>query len=529
MKQRIYAGVAWAAAILACGCGEADTRIDQNPEYDASDASSASGGSSGASGTSGTGGHAVEAGTGYGGTGGAGGTGGSRPPDARDYYVAESGSDLNTGTQGSPWKTIAKINGIKLAGGDIVHLSGTVADEFITDQKGSEAAPVIFQGDGTAVIKGILLTSAEHLQFVDLEAKGYVNSNKANCMPLVHIHGAAPVRHVTFTRIHLHDSDRGVLIGNHCKTTQPACPNDPGECCYPVGHDLTFEDTKIDSMSCDGVVFDDFAGDRISFIRGSITNTGLLDQHGVHGIYASGGHGHLVDHMTFQQNHNGWGVSLRRGDFVVRDSQFIGCADGVNGGINNNNEDEGTTGARALVYQIYRNLFVGNDGSNACTSIYQSTNNDLGIDDPRNTWAIFNNTFVNTRLNLSGKRPDTVSGAGTLTGGCLSDVYDIYLRNNVFVNGAVGVCAPVTHDGYSHIHQISNNAFHGISAQGSDAVMADPMLDSDNRVTNPALRDKGVAAIILNQLTMVANSPPSLEPLGYWGTKPDLGQTEQLP
>lgn len=57
-------------------------------------------------------------------------------------------------------------------------------------------------------------------------------------------------------------------------------------------------------MQCEGVVFDDYAGDRITFEGGAISNTGIhcpwhADGSGCHGIYASGGPHHVIDGVTF--------------------------------------------------------------------------------------------------------------------------------------------------------------------------------------------------------------------------------------
>ena len=77
-------------------------------------------------------------------------------------------------------------------------------------------------------------------------------------------------------------------------------------------------------------------------------------------------------------------------------------------------------------------------------AIYQggflNNGQDLGCEDPGNAWAVFNNTFVNTLLNF-GETTDNLKAPA---------YYDIYLRNNAFVNTKVVVSdanADRTHEG----------------------------------------------------------------------------------
>lgn len=132
--------------------------------------------------------------------------GGAAPVTGTAYYVSSSGNDANNGlTPATAWKTIGKVNGKKLSGGDVVYLKGTLTDAFIKNQKGTAGAHITFQGDGATIIKGISLSDAEYVDFVDLEAKGYVNSKRTNCMPLLTVSGSGSVHHVNFTRLYLHD------------------------------------------------------------------------------------------------------------------------------------------------------------------------------------------------------------------------------------------------------------------------------------------------------------------------------------
>lgn len=404
------------ATALVVGCGTSSSEAESPPDSDAGadavlDAVGDSAdpgdvhkpGDSGAGGASegGSGGAGGIAGGGAGGKAGSGGTAGAGGATGHHYYVAESGNDTqNDGSEAKPWKTIAKINGMTLEPGDVVHLSGTVDDAFIRNQRGTESAPITFQGDGSAIIKGISLSNARYVDFVDLEAKGQVNSNPKNCVALVTLNGSGPLDHLTFTRLHLHDSDRGVLIGNHTSGT--------------VGSDITFTDTTIESMSCDGVVYDDFTGDRISLIGGKITTTGRVELgYGTHGVYASGGHGHLFDGVTFGDNAYGWGISMRRGDTTVRNCVFNGGAGARM--LENVNEDPANSN---LSYWVHDNVFNGPGAG-----LYQGGHNDPqngGVADPGNTWYIWRNTFKNVTINFADSTSD-------------AKYYDVFMCDNTYV------------------------------------------------------------------------------------------------
>lgn len=331
------------------------------------------------------------------------------------YYVSATGNDQSSGTSPSTaWATIAKVNGKTLHGGDTVHLSGTLTDHDITDQNGSAAAYITFQGDGTAVIKGIHLQKSQYVAFSRLEASG---STGVQCGSLVTIDGSGPVQNVRFSRLDLHDSDRGIGIGNHTSGT--------------VGSDLLFADTTIARMQCEGVVFDDYAGDRITFDGGGISNTGIhcpwhADGSGCHGIYASGGHGHVITGMTFAAPNLSWDVSLRRANTVVSHCAFSGALM-----LENCNEDETAYNG---FYYVFDNVFSGPG-----TAIYQGGNNDNGIPDPKNTWSIYANTFD------SG---EVINFADDSAGYYAYD-YNVYMCDNA-LNGAsvrMGTTASgVTHD-----------------------------------------------------------------------------------
>ena len=397
------------------------------------------------------------------------------------YYVdSTNGNDARDGrSPQTAWRTMARVNSATFAAGDVVHLYGTLTDQSIGNPgSGTADAPITLIGDGPfagrARVAAIALTAAEHVIFRNLEASG---ANKT----LVGLSGARPVRFVRFENLLLHDGNYGVLVSSTTVT------------------DITFVATVIRGTYMDGALLNDAAGDRFSFVGGSITDTGQRGDQphwALHGVYASGGHGHLFDGVEFARNGGGSGLSLRRGDSTVRNCVFRGGTEM----LNYNNEDAGGTRGSLM---IYRNLFIGDAGS---TAIYHGGNNDTGVDDPGNRWVVFNNSFVNAAVNFSA--------SGT------ASFYDIYLRNNLFVGSRLTVVAPAS----GHLRALSNNGFWNAgTAQGTANVLTDPQLDASYDVTAATHRDHGVTGIAPG----VALVPQAANPLGYLGSAPDIGRTER--
>ncbi len=349
---------------------------------------------------------------------------GTRPPGAMDYWVSSSGSDSNAGTtSGSPWASIGKVNGVHLNGGDIVHLHGTLTDDLIRNQNGQAGAPVTFRANGAAVIKGVYLTNASYVDFADLEAKGggaFCPATYAEEVVLVSTKGTGSVRFINFTNMYLHDAFRAVDIGM----------SSPGA----THTDINFTNTRIDTMAMDGVVLEDFAGDRFSYVGGSIRNTGAIAHscahydYGAHGIYASGGHGHVFDGATFGVNLNGWSISMRRGDTTVRNCTFDG---GMM--LENVNEDPANS---HRTYWVHDNVF---NAGGASAALYQGGYNDPAngaSHQPGNTWMIYDNVFNGSEsINFA----DTTGDAA---------FYDVYMCNNDLDGNVprMGSTAP----GYTH-------------------------------------------------------------------------------
>jgi len=426
-----------------------------------------------------------------------------------NYYVSSKGKtnefDKLYGTYLG--NTIKSIKGKTFSSGDTVRFYGTLTDDIIGNPgKGTKARPIVFIGvgpkSGRAVIQGITLSKCSHVVFQNFESASniiqirIVNSSKDS------------VNFIKFKNCYLHNGIQGVAIT------------------IPTATDIRFEGTTIDKMDQDGILLSDAAGDRFSFVNGSITNTGLVyPGWNTHGCYASGGTGHVFDGGKFSNNANGASISVRRGGMTIRNCSFFNTTKAVS----YNNEDEASgvnyyTGSRAKnqYISLYRNLFV--DCKVAIYLGYHLANNngDRGCENPGNAWAVFNNTFVNTQVNF-GKTSDN-NGEPKF--------YDIFIRNNAFVNTKVIINDAVT----GRKHELSNNGWYnstfvgGNTPQGS-GITANPQLDGNYRVTNAAYKNAGIKDIApanagrdMAGITMVANDQTN--PLFFYGSNPDIGREE---
>ena len=429
---------------------------------------------------------------------------------ATNYYVSSTAqyrSDSNLGTSPDlPWATMGKVNGLTFNPGDTVRFYGTITDQVMYDPgNGSQAAPIVFMGmepnNGRAVISGIILSNTQYVEFLNFECANHsIQVRTVNT-------STNPVKFIQFKNLYLHNGIQGVAIT------------------IPTATDITFENTTIDQMDQDGILLSDPAGDRFSYIGGSITNTGNVNPgFHVHGCYASGGTGHLFDGVTFRNNAGGCAISMRRGGITIRNCQFFDIA--YTQYIGNVNEDEANginhfTGSRAKnqYYKVYHNLFVGGDAIYQSDKLYNGA--DLGVDDPGNIWAVFNNTFVNSGINFSGSVTTNYSR-----------FYDIYMRNNVFVNTTVRVGD--ANEGKNHV--LSNNGWFGSTYNGTTTfpgtgnLITTPSLDAQNNVTEKAYRDAGTKDIAPERIDLdmpaISMVTDIADPLYYLGSNPDIGKNE---
>ncbi|MDX2004204.1 MAG: hypothetical protein SFU83_02915 [Meiothermus sp.] len=400
----------------------------------------------------------------------------------RTFYVTSNGSDNNDGLAPErPWKTIAKVNLMTFQPGDRVQLEGILTDAILGNPGyGTPQQPIIITGpsSGRARLLGIELSNAKHVIFRNLEITNpALYAKGVRTTP----NGQNPVQHILFENLYLHDLREGVVISGATHS------------------DITFKDTIIEATRTDGVLLNDAAGDRFSFIGGAIKNTGNVPPGwSVHGVYASGGHGHLFDGVQFFDNKNGWSISMRRGHITIRNCRFQNAYM-----INNNNEDEGSTNpytgspSKNLSYLIYRNVFTGPG-----TALFQSNNNDQGIDDPGNRWVVFNNMFMNTSIEFTHD---------------LSKFYSIYVRNNLFSNSSVLINKTIN-PGREHVFS-HNGWWNSLPEIGSENLKADPVLNNQGQVTSEAYRNRGTKLIAPGL---------SLEtPSDFLGSAPDIGHSER--
>lgn len=89
-----------------------------------------------------------------------------------------------------------------------------------------------------------------------------------------------------------------------------------------------------------------------------------------------------------------------------------------NVGQNDNGEEPASQGNRYYISSESRS-----------SAFDQQYGVDLGCDDPGNAWVVFNNTLIDISINNCGETGDNFG----------AQCFDIYLRNNAFINTSVSV------------------------------------------------------------------------------------------
>ncbi len=70
------------------------------------------------------------------------------------YYVAKTGSDSNSGSASAPWLTIGHA-ALEAQAGDTVYVgTGTYSESVLFANSGTSSAPIVFNGQGVAVVDG---------------------------------------------------------------------------------------------------------------------------------------------------------------------------------------------------------------------------------------------------------------------------------------------------------------------------------------------------------------------------------------
>ena len=89
---------------------------------------------------------------------------GAGPAAAATYYVSTSGNDASAGTQGAPWRTIAKANATLAAGDVCVISAGTYTDNVQPAANGAAGARISYVGSlanpGSVVVANIYVDKA---------------------------------------------------------------------------------------------------------------------------------------------------------------------------------------------------------------------------------------------------------------------------------------------------------------------------------------------------------------------------------
>jgi len=117
-----------------------------------------------------------------------------------DFYVHASGSDTNSGSQASPWKTIAKVNATTLNPGDSVNFNGgqTFTGTLNISQSGVNGNPITYRSYGTG--RATLATTA-------------------NTQQAVYVYNASGVSYVTVTGLNLlgtwTQTNKTTAVGNY--------------------------------------------------------------------------------------------------------------------------------------------------------------------------------------------------------------------------------------------------------------------------------------------------------------------------
>jgi len=107
------------------------------------------------------------------------------PGSSSAYYVSTAGSDSNSGSSTSPWRTIQKAANTLSAGETVIVTSGTYNERVQITRSGSTGAPITFQADGTVVIQGF------NVQASYIKMAGFEITNTPGTSPTDRSRGSA--------------------------------------------------------------------------------------------------------------------------------------------------------------------------------------------------------------------------------------------------------------------------------------------------------------------------------------------------
>jgi hypothetical protein len=112
---------------------------------------------------------------------------------AATYYVAKTGSDSNNGSADSPWLTIGHAAKVVEAGSTVNVGAGTYHESVLFENSGTAAAPIVFNGQGVAIIDGSTGVSCCTTPAF-AASNGFIGGNT---MGLVNVGAASGVNHLT--------------------------------------------------------------------------------------------------------------------------------------------------------------------------------------------------------------------------------------------------------------------------------------------------------------------------------------------
>jgi hypothetical protein len=108
------------------------------------------------------------------------------PAAAATYYVSPAGNDSNSGTSGSPWRSLQKAAATMVAGDTTLVADGDYPGNIVQTRSGSAVAPITYRainrgvpvvrGDQTTVRDAIYVTEADYIVFEGLTVRNSVRA-----------------------------------------------------------------------------------------------------------------------------------------------------------------------------------------------------------------------------------------------------------------------------------------------------------------------------------------------------------------
>jgi hypothetical protein len=312
------------------------------------------------------------------------------------YYVSTTGSDSNSGSLLSPWRTMQHGLDVAQAGDTILVRGGVYSESLTFTRSGAEGAPITLSGypgekatlDGTGlspVRTAVNLTSQDYITIANLTICNYSRDGLYSGFGVVvwddgdyitlrglefhHVgipikiaaNGGTDVRSkITIENINAHDYPGGgidigpgtvedVVIRN-VQMNGVTSGNDTGSDGIAVEHGnrILVEDVIVRGHMGDGV---DLKADNATVRRADIRN------HARNGIKLWGAN-ELVENCWVSGSRSGYGTLILpgAGPYVVRNSVFVGTG-GENGTVNSYTVELGRYGAAATEPAAYATLY----------------------------------------------------------------------------------------------------------------------------------------------------------------------------